>query len=194
MASDTLHAPSLSTADTSGMPAKPTVDFGTPSVLSGPVLSKAAEPGLPKTLYVITVDFDADEPQLSPAPAEGQKKSSQNGYQFPGDRQDAALLFVIADRARAEYSFTGFDLEPVETSTPVKKRFPMPVVRGSYMSPSMLLVELYFTQKSADPQEASLNLTFLGPNGRIIHDPQVGNDGGNAAPPPPMPKYDSHGA
>lgn len=191
MATDTLSPPSTpasaprpasetaAPASSVPEPAPQPVTDGNASAVANPltVRVKIAKPG--------------EAPIYDPLPDQT-RRPGKRGYQFSGQTRKAKLTFEIVEDPGGLIAFCGCALAPVE-SVP-GSHFSMPdSCRYTIIDEHKMVVDFTFTPGNVE-QVAVLPQYRYRQGTLFSFDPQVGNDGGNAAPPAPMPECDTHGA
>lgn len=175
MATDTLSPSSSPTAERT--PDAPPKADGKPPAIPNPT-----------TIDVLFVPADP-QPQLNPPPRTG-SRPRENGYQFASEETDTQLTFEIDPRNRDTHQFTGCRFTPVRNA--FGGDFPMPGYTWALRSPFTLVVEFKFTPGRIEQVNVLPQYHVDGAPGSF--DPQVGNDGGNIEPPPPLSDYGTQGA
>lgn len=191
MATDTLSPPSTPASDLRATAGTVALASAAPAPAPHSAIGDASGP-MPNPLYIsVAFKVKGQSPVLEPEPVSS-TKHRKRGYQFADDSRETRMIFEIVKGDRKHYAFTGCALSAVTKM--VGGTFPMPEsCRYTILNAYTLVVECTFTpgvvqQVSVEPQYLS-ELTD-----QVSFDPQVGNDGGNAAPPAPMPERDTHGA
>lgn len=193
MATDTLSPPS--TAASASRPAPETAAVASSVPAPAPHLvadGNALAVANPLTVRVKIIE-PGQEPIYDPLPDQT-RRPGKNGYQFSGQTRKARLTFEIVEDPQDHFAFCGCALAPVE-STP-GSHFSMPdSCRYTIIDEHKMVVDFTFTPGNVE--QVAVLPQYRYREGKLFSfDPQVGNDGGNIAPPPaPMPECDdTHGA